>query len=74
MDGLSADSLIAAVKVIFGEYGIPQWIMSDTGGNFISEKSKYFCSSLNIQQAVYSLYHHLRNGQVEAASSSSNAL
>ena len=40
MDGLSADSLTAAVKVIFAEYGIPYRIMSDVGYNFISEKFK----------------------------------
>ena len=56
MDGLSADSLIAAVKVIFVEYGIPHRIMSDAGSNFISEKFKNFCKSLNIKQAVSSSY------------------
>ena len=66
MDGLSADSLIAAVKVIFAEYGIPHRIMSDARSNFISEKFKNFCNCLNIEQAVSSLYHHQGNGQVEA--------
>ena len=42
MDGLSANSLIAAVKVIFAEYRIPCRIMSDAGSNFISEKFKNF--------------------------------
>ena len=49
MDGLSADSLIAAVKVIFAEYGLPNRIMSDAGSNFISEKFKDFCNSLNME-------------------------
>ena len=40
--------------------------MSDAGGNFISEKFKNFCNSLNIEQAVSSLYHHQSNGQVDA--------
>ena len=40
--------------------------MSDAGDNFISEKLKNFCSSLNIKQAVSSSYHHQSNGQVEA--------
>ena len=66
MNRLSADSLTAAVKVIFVEYGIPGRIMSDAGSNFISEKLKIFCNSLDIKQAVSSLYHHQRNGQVEA--------
>ena len=66
MEGLSAESLTAAVKVIFAEYGMPHRIMSDAGSNFISEKLKNFCNSLNIKQAVFSSYHHQSNGEVEA--------
>ena len=52
-EGLSADSLISAFKVVFSEYGIPKRIMSDVdGNNFISEKFKNFCISLNIEQAI----------------------
>ena len=39
MDGLSADSLIAAVKVIFAEYGIPQRIMSQLLVTILFQKS-----------------------------------
>ena len=39
--------------------------MSDTGGNFISEKLKNFCNSLNVKQSVSSSYHHQSNGQLE---------
>ena len=37
-----ADSLILACKVIFSEFGLPKKIMSDAGGNFISDKFKEF--------------------------------
>ena len=37
MDRLSADNLIAAVKVIFVEYSLPQRVLSDVGGNFIQK-------------------------------------
>ena len=50
MEGLSAESLIATVKLIFAEYGIPCRLMSDAGSNSISEKFKNFCNSLNIEQ------------------------
>ena len=40
--------------------------MLDLGGNFISDKFKMFCKSLNIKQIFLPLYHHLGNGQVEA--------
>ena len=66
MEGLSAESLIATVKIIFAEYSIPCRLMSDDGSNFISEKFKSFCNSLNIEQAVSSLYQHQSNRQVEA--------
>ena len=39
MEGLSTESLIVTIKVIFVEYGIPCRLMSDAGTNFISEKS-----------------------------------
>ena len=66
LEGLSTENLIATAKVIFAEYGIPCKLMSDAGTNFISDRFRKFCSSLNIQQAVSSAYHHQRNGQVEA--------
>ena len=54
MDRLTADSLIAAVKFILEDYGIPHRIMSDGESNFTSEKFKNFCNSINIKQAVSS--------------------
>ena len=42
IEGLSTDSLISALKHVFAEYGIPKGIMSDAGGNFISEKCEHF--------------------------------
>ena len=63
---LSADSLILTCKFIFAEYSIPKKIMSDSGSNFISDKFKTFCKSLNIEWAFSSSYHHWSNGQVEA--------
>ena len=40
--------------------------MSDAGTNFVSERFRQFCKSINIEQAVSSAYHHQSNGQVEA--------
>ena len=65
MEGLSTESLITTMKVIFVEYGIPHRLMSDAGINFVSEKIRSFCSRLNIEQAVSSAYHHQSNGQVK---------
>ena len=66
MEGLSTENLIIRVKVIFAEYGIPHKLMSDAGTNFVSHKFRKFCSSLNIEQAVSSAYHHQSNRQVKA--------
>ena len=52
MEGLSSKNLITTVKIIFAEYGIPHKPKSDAGSNFVSEKFRSFCSSLNIKQAV----------------------
>ena len=59
-------SLILTCKIIFAEYRIPKKIMSDSGGNFISDKFKTFSKSLTIEQAFLSSYYHQSNGQVEA--------
>ena len=46
LEGLSAENLIATVKVIFAKYGIPHKLMSDTGTNFVSDKFQKFCNSI----------------------------
>ena len=66
LQGLSAEHLINAVSAIFAEYGIPRKLMSDAGTNFVSEKFRCFCRSINMEQAVSLAYHHQSNGQIEA--------
>ena len=63
---LSADGLILTCEIIFGEYGVLKKIMSDSGGNFISDKLKTFCKSLNRKQAFSSSYHYQSSDWVEA--------
>ena len=65
-EDLSADSLILMYKVIFAEYRLPKNIISDSGGNFVSDTLRTFCKSLNIEQAFSSSYHHQSSGHVEA--------
>ena len=59
-------NLITKAKVIFAEYGILHKLMSNAGTNFVSDKFRKFCSSLKIEKAVLSTYHHQSNGQVKA--------
>ena len=63
---LSAASLILTCYIIFAGYGIPKKIMSDSSSNFISDKFKTFCKSLNIEQAFSSSSYHQSSRQVEA--------
>ena len=65
-EDLSVYSLILTCKIIFAELGLPKKIVSDSGGNFVSDKFRTFCKSLNLQQAFSSSYHHQSNGQVKA--------
>ena len=66
LQGLSVEHIINAVSSIFAKYGILQKLMSDAGTNFVSEKFRHFCKSINIEQAVSLAYHHQSNRQVEA--------
>ena len=66
LQGLSAEHLINAVSAVFTEYGIPHKLMSDAGTNFVSEKIRCLCRSINAEQAVSLAYHHQSNGQVKA--------
>ena len=66
LEGLSAESLIATIKVIFTEYGIHHKLISDAGMNFVSVKFQKFCNSINVEQAVSSVYYHQSNRQVDA--------
>ena len=70
LEGLSAESLIAIIKVISAKYGIPCKLMSDPGTNFVSDKFQKLCNNINVEQAVLSVYHHQSNGQVKALLSS----
>ena len=40
-------------------------LMSDTGTNFVSDRFRKFCNSINVKQAVSSAYHHQSNRQVK---------
>ena len=64
-EGLSAESIITMIKVIFAKYGIPHTLMSDAGMNFVSDKFQKFCKSINVEQTVSLVYHHQSKGQVK---------
>ena len=49
----------------FSEFGLPKKIMSDAGGNFVSDKFRQLCKIMNIEQAMPSSHHHQSNRQME---------
>ena len=65
-DGISAEDLIRAAKIVFAKFGLPKKTVLDKGMNFVSDWFKQFYRQLNIDQAISSPYHHQINGQVEA--------
>ena len=65
-EDMSTESLILAWKITFSEYRLLEMIISDTGGNFVSDKFRQFCKCMNVEQATSQSYHHKSNGQVEA--------
>ena len=66
LQGLLVEHLINAIAAIFAEYGIPQKLMCDAGTNFVSEKFRHCCRSINVERAVSFVYHHQSNGQIKA--------
>ena len=66
LEGLSAENLTNAVKIIFAEYGILHKLMSDAGTNFISDRFWNFCRAINVELATSLAHHHQSNGQVKA--------
>ena len=60
------EHLINVVSALFADYGIPQKLMSDAGTNFVSEKFRQFCKSINVEEAVLLVYHNQSNWQVKA--------
>ena len=55
LGGLSAESLITTIKVIFTEYGIPQKLMSDAGTNFVSDKAWLSLVTLMFNMQVHGI-------------------
>ena len=71
MEGLSAESLITTVKVIYAEYGIPHRLMSDTGSNFVSEKFRSFAAVSTLSKQCH---HCITAKAMDRSNPASNSL
>ena len=58
---LSARSTIMCLLEVFCEHGVPSFIHTDRGRNFVSQDFNQFCQDLGIQLNFSSGYHHSAN-------------
>ena len=58
---LSACSAILSLLEVFSEHGVPTFIHSDRGRNFMSKEFDAFCKDLGISLNFSSGYHHSAN-------------
>ena len=63
---LSARSTIMCLLEVFCEHGVPSFICTDRGRNFVSRDFSQFCQDLGIHLNFSSGYHHSAN-QAERA-------
>ena len=62
----TADSVARCLHHIFQEYGCPQTLHSDNGGEFTAEVIKLICQRMNIKRIHGAPYHPQSQGQVES--------
>ena len=51
-DGLSADGMIRAVKILFSALGLPRKIVLYAGTNFISDKFRQYANSGQVEGCI----------------------
>ena len=61
-----ADTVARCLHHVFQEYGCPQTLHSDNGGEFTAEVIKLICQRMNIKQIHGAPYHPQSQGQVES--------
>ena len=62
---IDANSTIDVCRQLFSRYGLPNQIITDNGGQFISDQFQRFCKNNGIIHLFTAPYHQSSNGQVE---------
>lgn len=62
----SAENVARSLQHIFQEYGCPETLHSDNGGEFTGQVVKSLCQKMNIKQIHGAPYHPQSQGQVES--------
>ena len=65
MNSTSSESMIEALRTLFGRYGLPTKLVSDNGSQFISSEFAHFLHSNGVKHIRSAPYHPSSNGQVE---------
>jgi len=60
-----AETVVAALKEVFGRMGVPRCVHSDQGANFESEVVRQLCESLGVKRTRTTPYHPRGDGLVE---------
>ena len=64
-EDVSVEHLLRSHKIVFTDYVLPCRVISDSGINFISDKSKTLFQKLNIDQSTSLSYNHQSNCHAE---------
>nr|VZI29970.1 unnamed protein product [Spirometra erinaceieuropaei] len=61
----TSSATIAFLRLIFSQHGLPEFLVSDNGSQFISSTFEDFCRQHNIQHVHSPPYHPPSNGRAE---------
>ncbi len=61
----SSKTTVEALWAIMSSFGLPEQIVSDNGGAYISEEFERFCKVQGIKHIRSSAYHAATNGKAE---------
>ena len=64
---ISAQSVVLQTKKIFSRHGVPEFVISDNGPQYISQEYKRFAEEWNFQHYTSSPHYPKGNGTAEAA-------
>ena len=65
MKSTTSQSIIEALRSLFGRYGLPEQLVSDNGPQFTSSEFMQFMRANGIKHIRSPAYHPASNGQVE---------
>src|SRR5277367_3572717 len=67
LSSTSSAAIVGHLRRLIAQFGIPTYLVSDNGPNFISEEFERFCKQSYISHRLVSIYHPRSNGQAEIA-------